>query len=337
MNLCYQTYDILTLHHRQEKILQVGPVESDGFLVVESDVESEFGGSIVEIALNKRTYLAIFKQAHDYWHDCRSQFKSIETQSTDKLWDLYKVTVSYLLTTNDHHYIVGIHENILTELYNRGEPILDTELEIISTLISSKMRKVNKNSLLWHLMKKLTTINGTVDEITIYRIFKSCQYHPCNYYASEFLIWLVRVRRLLGQDNELIEQLLVKSCRSDLLDVSLWITLKQYLQINNEVVISDYNVMVDDVNSKFKSHISHLVAKQHLEDHSHLISTQLNWLFTIKCQNETPYILLVDYTKELMIQQISKETQQLDKLDKSGVLYSDQIDYIRILTKVSRR
>lgn len=337
MNLCYQTYDILTLHRCREKILQVGPIEEDGFLVVEGDVESEFGGSIVEIALNKRTYLSIFKQAHDYWHEFRSDFESAKTQTTEYLWDLYKITVSYLLTTNDHHYIVCIHEKILIELYQRGEPVLDDELEILTTLISSKMSKVNKNSLLWHLIKKLVILKGEADKALIYRVFKSCQYHPCNYYANEFLIWLVRVRRLTGRDNELIEELLVKNCRSNLLDVSLWTTFRQYLNNDSEVIIPDHNLMIDDINKKFRTNLHHVNSKSIPLNHDILIQNQMNWLFTIKCRNETPYVLMIDHTKDLIAKQLTKETLPLNKLDEQGALYQEHKDYLTILAKVSRR
>ena len=64
------------------------------------------------------------------------------------LRELYLMTLGYLITANDHHSIMNLHELIVQILGN-----FEADIEIISCFLTSRLKRINKSSLLWHWMK----------------------------------------------------------------------------------------------------------------------------------------------------------------------------------------
>lgn len=338
MDLCLQIYNILTDNIGDEKIIQIISQDLDHVVVHRSES--------IDVGIPKAVYLSIFKQAHDYWHQHAENFRgNLNVVSTELLMEMYMVTICYLLTTNDHHVIMNHHERVLIEIYTRNPDILQIEFELISTLISSRMPKINKNSLLWHLMKKLTILlifdnlipPEALSATLIRRVFNSCNFHFANYYANNFLAWFIIANALHGNDNSLAINKLVTNCRANLRDVSLWTNIKKLVD-SKCMIIDEYNLMINDINEKFNKDLKFLEPTVSMESLllSRFIKDELDWLFKVKCVSKPPYILLLTKeTKPLISNQLEKEINQLLKLDKLDFIYETQKRFITTLEFVN--
>lgn len=351
IDTCIRAYNVLKDHQSQNKVLQFIPVINDELFTVH---ESE---GVIDIGINKRQYLKVFKQAHDYWHLNRDQFLQIDdTYSIEHLNDLYIVTIGYLITTNDHHMIMKVHEQILCQLYKLDDNILQVEFEILTTLISSKMSKINKNSLLWHLLKKVIIIllyhncmSKELYEVLIMRVFESCKNHFANYYGNFFIRWLFQVNKVMNRtgENEVILENLLSSCHQLLKDVSLWTNLHVLLYDNNlQNTIIDYNLTIQDINEKFSLKIPLIspgeTMTHGIENSVALALSEIEWLLAIECTIKTPYMmLLADELKEetvaLVTKSLAKQKNDLPQLNSQSLLYSKKLEFIDTLEYIVHR
>lgn len=350
-----KTYNVLRKNKGKKKILQLIPNSEDVFTSIESQ-------DAIDIGVTKTGYLRIFKEAHDYWHaNVLPQYhqhgnKYISRLKTQELLDVYKMTISYLFTTNDHHMIVKLHELVLVELYKRDNAVLEEEFEILTTLISCKLGKINKNSMLWLLIKKLVVILIYLNQgqnpsetyrVLIISLITSLQFHFANYYAGNFMKWLIQVNSMLKMIhyNEILLEELLNLCHQQLNDVTLWSTLTVFLDpIIPQYIIQDYNMTITDINKKFSPSLSHLhidsVTFVRLVDNN-LASNQLDWLLKVNCRSITPYKSILTKTsmteelREKVFQLYTQEKEQLNHYNNS--FEEAKVEYINVLKYLINR
>lgn len=344
---CIKAYEVLKDYQFHEKVVQFIPEQGDQLF----SIHESYG--VVDIGISKRQYLKIFKQAHDYWHQNRDDFVGVNSSYTlEKLKNLYYVTIGYLLTTNDHQMMIKLHERILAQIYQKEPEILEIEFEILTTLISSKLSKVNKNSLLWLSVKKLTMIliyntdqlqdqTPLLFDILVKRVFKSCKYHFSNYYGNYFLKWLIQINRALGYDNLKILSQLISHCHENLSDVSLWTNLHAILYANDcKNMVEDYNQTIRDINTIFSLRLSEIGSNykdEHItSDITQIITAELEWLLSVECHNRTPYILLISQEQRHTViprlqSKLAYEKGNLTNLNQESLLHSSKLQFIETL------
>lgn len=288
-----QVYETLVSYAGLTKVLQFVPFEYDGVFVVHCQDDR------VDIGVSKQKYLKIFKEAHDYWYQHQCQFNLIDTLGDTELNEVYYVTVCYLMTTNDHHLINRAHEQALIELYKRDSSVLTRELEIITTLVSSKLKKINKNSLLWHLIRRLSIMldvqSSPTYGVLIKRVIQSCENHFANYYANYYLSWLIHINYVVDANcNRVVLNEVVLVCHRCLSDVSLWSNLRVLLFSTEHIeAVQDYNHLVNDTNAKFGTLLSEItpVSSTPLE---YDVAQEMHWLLAVECPYLTPYLLVMN-------------------------------------------
>lgn len=338
--LCQRVYDILTLQHTW-KIIEVVPALGGEQAV--TGIETYEDGQTLVVGMTKKTYLAIFVEAHHFWHaeiSPRRRIGYLESLDPEKLWEVYLVTVGYLLTTNENHTIVELHYEVLMLLVqikdgngnkqNGNQGVLVAEFEFISGLINSRLKRINKSSSLWFLMKKLTIMFIQQDpklyDLLVERAFKSLELHFANYYAANFIKWLIRYNILTGKDNSSIRHHLQAHCRAKLTDVSIWTTLEVYLtaSLGLEPDILQYTAEESAVRNPVTSSTG-------IQDQQKFVEEQIQWLLAAECSVITPYRCLITplirqksdltHIKQAIEPFLNKKKAQLQFLDSDDDSY----------------
>lgn len=293
MELSKEVYDIVTRSRASSKVIQMISPEQDqnrSVVVIED-------GETLEIGLSREVYLTMFKQVHKQWHSWNGEM-------TD-LWRLYYMTLGYLITTHENHTILRLHEQIVRQLYDDvNDEFLVQEFEMITVILSSRLKRINKSSCLWYYMKKLTILIIFQKQwyeklpILIDRVFNSCKFHFANYYANNFLKWIIGISYAFGV-NDVIGPRLIQECKSNLKDISLWSTLETWLYIGNNLhhYIHEYETISNQlIDSKFElSQASALKPPSHKDSWKLQLQEVDNlflWLMNVNCCIKYPYVTL---------------------------------------------
>ncbi|KAG2736208.1 hypothetical protein G9P44_000298 [Scheffersomyces stipitis] len=274
-------------------------------------------GDTLEIAFTKKSLLRLFKSSHSYWHEqVLSKDMDFEelarTAENSLLWDLYYMTLGYLITTNENHTLIRLHEVVVYELYSReGDIFIEKEFEIITTFLSSRFKRINKSSSLWFWTKKLTIIlilqrfvEGkdvrAFHECLVDRTFKSCQFHFANYYACNFLRWYLAMLAIVEDTERVrsIEDQVLTSCHQNFRDVSLWGLLETLITRGSkslEFMALHYNTIVRSLPTKDGRSYPEFAAtdKQAAEPYNINIEHEISWLLSADCSFRTPYVSLL--------------------------------------------
>lgn len=116
--------DIIINSTRLFKIIQIIPSSGNNQIVIFDDEPN----NTLDIGITKQAYLSMFKQCHDYWYSyIDDEASSLAELNVAQLEELYLATLGYLVTANDHHSIMNLHEDIVRYLCN-----YETDIEIIS-------------------------------------------------------------------------------------------------------------------------------------------------------------------------------------------------------------
>lgn len=311
MLLIRQLHDIVVQSRAKNKVIQLLPPDN----AIQEVLAVEIGDNL-EIGLTKQVYLTLFKQVHQQWH----QFDTLQWENNKSAWwDYYYMTLGYLITTNENHTIITLHELLVHKLcQEHGNWVLDNEIELISVFLSSRLKRINKSSSLWLLMRKLSILgilHNSKDDIKqkfLNRVFKSCQFHFANYYANMFLKWYIGISVVLGHDDYIGDKLIMM-CHQNLNDCSLWSTLAvwMYLDPHLKHYIDQYNQVAGQLGQK-------LLTISELKDKSigsgpnlNEIKTQLQWLAQVSCRYMYPYTALLN----VVLQSHSDTKQFVEILD----------------------
>ncbi|EDK44083.1 hypothetical protein LELG_02262 [Lodderomyces elongisporus NRRL YB-4239] len=320
MQLIQNLTHIILNSNKTYKVIEVIPNATD----TKNDANSLNGFQLYEenctlgIAVSKYQYLSIFKASHSYFYHHRNELLSIDKLSRDNLWEAYYMTLGYLITTNEHHTILKLHERIVDILQNHEQ-----DLEIISTFLTSRLSRINKSSSLWAMLrrwvvKSLSITYGVrqnqapipmVDRKYILRALKSCEFHFANYYANNFLRWCILIGSVDGTFCNYWSEDLVQVCRSHHSDSSLWSTLNFLLKHNKTQTLTELlkPVMKELARESVCAHVTAAAVaaaaaaaglcigfgqSPKVQSTPNVIS-ELSWLIQVDCKNLTPYIQLI--------------------------------------------
>lgn len=331
LKLCKNLHDLLVERQNevQFKIVQIIPsieeYENSGpFIVHTSSLDT------LDIGMTKKTYLQIFIEAHTYWHHLILPKKlhsegKLKDLLTSELYDIYFSTLGYLVTTNENHTIVRLHELCLLELEEKRDvSILELELKFLTCLVNSKLKRINKSSSIWFLIKKIAlrlifsdlTNTQTQYKMLVDRTFKSIELHFANYYASSFLKWLIRYNYQLSGQVHILQDiqnrilgLLIEEAHSKLSDFSLWSSFETYLRVHG-------GVEDDNAYTYLQEEVSFITQRDlrwepRQPDDIHLllvlIDEQISWLIRIECAVVTPFKSLMNPLVNMSISDSKKQ------------------------------
>ncbi|RCK67068.1 Protein ECM9 [Candida viswanathii] len=311
-----QLRDAILNSDRLYKIIQIVPSLEDGPFIAYDDEAN----NTLDIGLTKKSYLAMFKQCHDYWYTYLEKETSLNQLSRAQLEELYLMTLGYLVTANDHHSIMNLHEDVVKRLGNH-----ETDIEIVSCFLTSHLKRINKSSLLWNWMKKLTVMQVYRQPLALLyrkimaRAFRSCKTHYMNYYANNFIHWvmLINLRVLYLDDGGVLFTELQRQCRDNLLDSSLWTNFKNYIDCLYGTADTEY--ANDELERICKVYGVEVHTDTHITtaDPEELILDEAEWLIKVDCKHISPYELLLASTQkkaklnQLLSQNTNPDIQRL--------------------------
>ena len=304
-----EVIDIIINSTRLFKIIQIIPSSGNNQIVIFDDEPN----NTLDIGITKQAYLSMFKQCHDYWYSyIDDEASSLAELNVAQLEELYLATLGYLVTANDHHSIMNLHEDIVRYLCN-----YETDIEIISCFLTSHLKRINKSSLLWNWMKKLTVqqiYKPLFDEASkdldgndlyrtmILRTFRSCKNHYMNYYANNFIHWIMAINyHVLGfGDVNVLYKELQNQCHDNLLDSSLWINLRNYIcclkgSIDTEFVVEEFERICSSYEIAVPKKVQPKISTINPDD---LIVNEVKWLIKVDCKYKSPFQLLLSTTQE---------------------------------------
>ncbi|KAI5959513.1 uncharacterized protein KGF55_005341 [Candida pseudojiufengensis] len=280
MQLIQNLYNVLTQSNKLYKVIQIIPNDDTNQLILHEEED------VLDIGMSKKTYLAIFKESHTYFHN---SYDKSTSNSHDDLQSLYLMTLGFLITTNEHSTIIKLHEKVVNKLNNQEQ-----DLEIISSFLTCKSKRINKSSSLWYYLKKLTISQVYVKKDykllnkLVLRALKSCKTHFANYYANNYLRWIIMVNQIMGMSNEFLIQELRRVCHANLSDSSLWgtfcILMKSHNENGIELIVEEYNMMTG---------ISLVTEPSSQSIYQCMIPNEFKWLINVQCKYLTPYRLLI--------------------------------------------
>ncbi|ODV81490.1 uncharacterized protein CANTADRAFT_110209 [Suhomyces tanzawaensis NRRL Y-17324] len=283
MELICQLHSHITSSTSDHKTIQLIPGD-------QVEIVAAHDNGNLEIGLTKKTYLALFKQCHLYWHSKDSRSPTLDT---------YLMTLGYMVTTNENTTIIALHDTVTAQLYQEhGEEFLLREIDIISTYLSSRLKKINKSSSLWSLMKRYTVLIAEkypdVLKTVVLRAWQSCQVHFANYYAANYLKWCFQVGILHREALETLQQL----CHKNLRDVSLWNLQYEALLsvggLRSQYSINEHNRLAKDSKYWSVQPRTPILAIDDPEWVRSEIIRQFEWLLQIECSIRTPYVTLIN-------------------------------------------
>ncbi|EGW31221.1 uncharacterized protein SPAPADRAFT_67303 [Spathaspora passalidarum NRRL Y-27907] len=293
--LAKELFNIIGKSTKKYNIISVIP--GDGKIITHEDE------NVLEIGIPKRTYLSMFKQAHDTWQD----------MSGMNIDDIYYMTLGYLITTNEHHTILKLHRKVTFQLIQeRGWSVLAQELQYITSILTCRMSRINKSSSLWHWLKMLTVLSVYINkststyELVIDRAIKSCELHFANYYGCNFLRWVIQINRVIDvpvEFDDVLRKLVISSCRTSLSDCGLWGVLQVYLSTGDiEWTINDLRRIVDSLRQEGLEFTSPVLQIRNT-DHVACAIEQLDWLILVQCLVVTPYKSVVQAIPEKTVEE----------------------------------
>lgn len=272
--------------------LQILPTAPDGEILAHESPESD----TLDLAVSKKTYLLIFAKAHaildslGYKHD-------LKLISTHQLWTLYFATSSILLTTNEHSTAWRLHCDVFLELHRQGEDMLRKELDYCTFLATSRLKRVNKSSILFTWIRRLSVLfveDTETLKLLIRRLLRSLEVHFANYCVGFSLQWFIRVFHA-KQNDELFQYLgehLRSACRSHLSDVTLWETYSLWLHVDSDTFAVD--LFNEDALfwREHKFQVDSLNVPPITLGNDEAVYTDLGWLLKVQCSFLTPYLKL---------------------------------------------
>ncbi|KAK6455831.1 uncharacterized protein RJT20DRAFT_129202 [Scheffersomyces xylosifermentans] len=335
LELIRELYEIISSSKQLFKIVQLVPADVPSNTGSEAfSLHSE--GDTLDIGLTKKTYLKLFKESHTYWHnniasdnvDYNDLANSCDIQT---LWNLYFMTVGFLITTNENHTIVALHETVCFRIIQEEDSeFLSKEFDLITSFLSCRLKRINKSSSLWRWTKKLTISlifdpllkkhrkEEAIVSITnnlVERTFKSCQIHFANYYGTSFLRWFLTMLAVLQNHDQpeirvfasttirgICEKLL-KACHNNIRDCSLWGIIEVLISGSTNgiavgYIMEEYNAIVEDINSKSRLKLDPISQGEIPQTNPTIrvtidVETEVKWLLDVDCSLRTPFSSLI--------------------------------------------
>lgn len=278
--------------------LQIIHDAPDGEILFHESAETD----TLDIAMSKKTYLMIFAEAHAVFEKLGYKF-DLQLLTGTELWALYYATTSIMLTTNEHSTIWRLHREVVFELHGRGEEIIKNDFDYVTFLATSKLKRVNKSSMLFHWIRFLMVPlfeDLEVIKTLIHRLLRSIEVHFANYCAGYTFQWLVRLLHA-SQKQELFEYAglqIRQICRSHLSDITIWETYSVWLTADSDpfaVDLFNRDVLQWNKHSVFVTEMQYGPQMSGTDD---VVLEDLEWLVKVKCAYISPYESLYKVTND---------------------------------------
>lgn len=153
----------------------------------------------IELVCFKSSFLKFFSEGHRYLSEVIFRRKEIIYS-----WDVYYMTLGFMLSTPENKMILDMHEDCLLVLIAEStdtRQILEKELLLVQALLTSTRNSLNKSSSMWYLCRKLYLLmeQNNIESVEIslkYLIStfrNSAELHISNYYCWNTLRWFFDV------------------------------------------------------------------------------------------------------------------------------------------------
>lgn len=199
-----------------------------------------------ELIVFQKMFFKLFLEAHKFFESCVLGDETV----ADYEWNVYLMTIGYLVTTAEHKMIINLHEDsvlkIISEKQNPAQ-FLNRELLIIGRLLTCTRNSINKSSSLWIWYRKLSILIENSKSLDrqdllnniITTVENSANLHICNYYCWTSLRWFFD-NSFGSKEKYAIYQMTVDFCFAHPNDCSSWSALSYIIcQIGSKL---DYNV-----------------------------------------------------------------------------------------------
>ncbi|CDR39651.1 CYFA0S03e05754g1_1 [Cyberlindnera fabianii] len=262
----------------------------------------------LEIVMFKSTFKEIFNECHPKLDKFLQEGQVVRDEQ--HLAELYLVTIGMMLTTNENHSVISIHDDIVmkmlscsphknfcTDIILEPSSFLLRELFLLQTLLNSNIAKINKSSSLWCLLRKLfiyvdstRSFNKIPSKFFLYTPLASAKMHPSNYYAWNFLTFTINVSKLKATCNFFIEctKDVEKFCKQNLTDSSAWSCYTNIIEMNPaalRMTCEEYN----KYSSGEKLEFVHQRVAVGMPSPREKLMDMSKWLWDSKCVSDIPY------------------------------------------------
>lgn len=282
MSLATQLWTTITSDFHECKTISIIP--GDDQFITAADATT----GTLEIGLSKDVYLKLFQECHHQQH--------VELTP----WDEYIMTVGYLVTTNENYTILNRHVAAVDKIISERPQFLQQEIDFISTLLASRLKRINKSPTLWHLFRRLVVKQRLpLSQTLMLRVKASLCNHFANYYATNFLRWYVSVLLDQGEDIEGVVDMVVQLAKANIGDVSLWLLIGFILVPEPDYYIQDYKRLGGVLQHRFDG-------KSGAQRQWSLMIGKglLHWLGKIDCRIEYPFVVLYQLLGERVFDEV---------------------------------
>ncbi|KAG0658277.1 hypothetical protein C6P45_002213 [Maudiozyma exigua] len=181
----------------------------------------------VELICFKSSLLTLFSEGHSYLNEIILREKEFTNS-----WDVYYMTLGFMLSTPENKMILAMHEDCLLILISESadtRQILEKELLLVQALLTSTRNSINKSSSMWYLYRKIYLLmeQNNVESVQIslkYLIStfrNSAGLHVSNYYCWNTLRWFFDVIPS-QQIKQAIFEMTKSFCLRHISDCSSW-------------------------------------------------------------------------------------------------------------------
>lgn len=275
---------------------------------------------VCEIGFTKKGYLALFLEGHTYFTQGLSSgnFDNLKNASDKDLDQVYMATNALLVTTNEHTTAWRLHQDVVAELWCRransgkdSQALLRCEFNFVIALATSRLAKINKSSILWAWIRKLSllTVFGDADALLAFvgEALRSMEVHFANYSASFTLNWAISIAAMNSDiaPEQCLPQVRLL-CRKNLSDTSLWHVMGLMLRGGSQAyAVAHYNQLAR--NAACFQNVPQYEGNSHTKSLPEEALAELKWLIAVRCQVWTPYFQVLSAVDKTEAAAVLKE------------------------------
>lgn len=258
--------------------------------------------SILEIVVFKSSSVKVFQECHAIFDAFLHNGQKITSEQ--HMATVLFATIGLMLTTNENHTAISVHNEILwtavfCDKFKALDPwlekvhVLQNELMVLQAVLTSNVNRLNKSSSLWQLLKRLYihTLDQDVDiprEFFIDTVLSAAKVHRSNYYAWNFLRFVIELEKIRSGCILGLMELVLKWAKMNREDASAWACYTECVQVSGsglQLVCDEYNLLA---RRKKLNYSYGVILARALSINEHILSLN-QWLWKTKCTAEVPY------------------------------------------------
>ncbi|ODV76482.1 Ecm9p CYBJADRAFT_165760 [Cyberlindnera jadinii NRRL Y-1542] len=262
----------------------------------------------LEVVMFKSTSIKIFQTSHTIMEQFLKDGQALKDE--EDLVKIYLATIGLMMTTNENHTVISIHDDITWKMLHcnsttlshidpmfESDKLILCEMAILQSLLCSNKNKLNKSSSYWHLFKKMMIFvidSKSIGKIPVYffesTVFTSAKLHKSNYYAWSFLQFCVSIAKV--RTDSIKYHKILKDvehfCKLNQTDSSAWSCMGNMLEINVtelKLAIFEYNKYA----TRSQLELSYAKVMLLVPSIGEKLKEMSAWLWKSKCTSEVPY------------------------------------------------